>query len=79
MSSAKTIIVNGVEHIVQVCPPGRAEGASFQLHSFDRKAFGRLTDANINPPGEEPPAQVSLAAELMASAMSLNELVSEGE
>jgi hypothetical protein len=79
MSSTKTIIINGVEHEVKVLPPGRAEGAYFQNFGFDRKSFGRLTDANVNPPGEEPPAQVSLAEELMASAMTLHEIISEGK
>lgn len=62
---------------VQYCPPGRAEGASFQRFSHDRY-FANVKATDVFIPGDETPANISLLTEINASAMSLREIITEG-
>jgi hypothetical protein len=66
---------------VTKCPPGAAEGAYFQSHQFNRR-LGRSTSEwirNTNPTPTETPREITLEESFSITAMSLRELMAEGE
>lgn len=66
---------------VTKCPPMAAEGAYFQSHQFNRR-LGRSTSdwvMNSNPTIVETPREITLAEEFSIQALSLRELLVEGD
>jgi hypothetical protein len=76
--ATKWVLIDGVLREIQVCPPGRAEGAYFQQYSFIRKSdFGSSGTNQIdpNPPGEETPELMTVRASLNMNTQSLRDIM----
>jgi hypothetical protein len=62
-------------------PPGRAEGSSFQAHANDRRLRRStsewITDSNL--PADETPEGITLMDEFSRSALSLRDIIEEGD